>query len=194
MYKLCKTEQSAQRQKQMEHGLLEYMRSHRYEDITIIELCRYLQIPRKSFYRYFDSKDGALFALIDHTFMEYEGYHLPYPEGAVRTMENELTGFFHFWEEHRAVLDVLEKSGLSGILLERATDHMKHMTSVGRFLPGESELLKTFISNFAVSGLMIMMVNWHRDNFRQTPREMAVIATRLLSKPLFPDIQALINR
>ncbi len=189
MYKLCKTEQSALRQKQMEQGLLEYMRTHRYEDITIIELCKFLQIPRKSFYRYFDSKDGALFALIDHTFMEFEGYHPPYPEGSIRTMERELTGFFHFWADHRAVLDVLEKSGLSGILLERSTNHMRQMSTINRFLSSEPEFLRSYISNFSVSGLMIMMVNWHHEGYQLTPKEMARIATRLLSKPLFPNME-----
>jgi len=193
VYKLCKTEQSAQRQRQMEQGLLEYMRIHRYEEITISNLCEHLQIPRKSFYRYFDSKDGALFALIDHTFMEYEGFQSPYTEGRARSMESDLESFFLFWESRKSVLDVLEKSGLSGILLERAIDHVKTMSSIGRFLPGESERMRTYVSNFAISGMMIMMVNWHHAGYRETPKEMAQIATRLLSKPLFPDIQEMLR-
>lgn len=193
MYKLCKTEQSAQRQRQMEQGLLEYMRLHRYEEITISALCAFLQIPRKSFYRYFDSKDGALFALIDHTFMEYEGFQPPFPDGKTRSMESDLESFFLFWESRRAVLDVLEKSGLSGILLERAIDHVKTMSSIGRFLPDESEHMKSYVSNFAISGIMIMMVNWHHEDFKESPAEMAQIATRLLSKPLFPNIRELLK-
>ena len=70
MYKLCKTEQSAQRQRQLEEGLLELMRLRPYDEISVVDLCEYLQIPRKSFYRYFSNKDGALFALLDHTLME----------------------------------------------------------------------------------------------------------------------------
>lgn len=193
MYKLCKTEQSARRQRQMEQGLLEYMRGHRYEEITISSLCEFLRIPRKSFYRYFDSKDGALFALIDHTFMEYELFQPPRCEGRGRSMESDLEGFFLFWQTRRPVLDILEKSGLSGILLERAIEHVKTLSTVGRFLPEEAEHLKAYISNFAISGLMIMMVNWHRDGFRESPAEMSRIATRLLSKPLFPNIRELLK-
>ena len=72
MYKLCKTEQSAARQRQLEQGLLQIMQTQQYEDISISDLCDRLGIPRKSFYRYFSSKDGALMALIDHTLMEFE--------------------------------------------------------------------------------------------------------------------------
>ena len=51
MYKLCKTEQSAQRQRELEYGLLDAMLVKNYEDISISDLCDHLQIPRKSFYR-----------------------------------------------------------------------------------------------------------------------------------------------
>lgn len=62
MYKLCRTEQSAARQRQLEQGLLQAMRTQQYEDISISDLCDQMGIPRKSFYRYFSNKDGALFA------------------------------------------------------------------------------------------------------------------------------------
>ena len=71
MYKMCKTEQSARRQRELELGLLEAMKTQRYEDISISELCGTLGIPRKTFYRYFDSKDGALYGMIDHTLLDY---------------------------------------------------------------------------------------------------------------------------
>ena len=74
MYKLCKTEQSAQRQRQLEEGLLAAMRTKRYEEITISDLCDQMGIPRKSFYRYFSGKDGALHALIDHALLDYESF------------------------------------------------------------------------------------------------------------------------
>ena len=74
MYKLCKTEQSAARQRQLEQGLLQAMQTQRYEDISISDLCDRMGIPRKSFYRYFSGKEGALAALIDHTLMEFEQF------------------------------------------------------------------------------------------------------------------------
>ena len=83
MYKLCKTEQSAQRQRELEQGLLAIMNSTRYEDITVSDMCQKLNIPRKSFYRYFSSKDGALHALIDHTLMEFE-FAAPHPQTGKR--------------------------------------------------------------------------------------------------------------
>ena len=132
MYKLCKSEQSAARQRQLELGLLEMMGQKRYDDITVSELCDFLQIPRKSFYRYFSSKDGALHALIDHTMMNYEGFNAVYTPGDRRTPERELQQFFLFWVEHKPLLDALAKSGMSGILVERAMGYSVGSASSSR--------------------------------------------------------------
>ena len=76
MYKLCKTEQSAARQRRLEQGLLQAMQTQQYEDISISDLCDQMGVPRKSFYRYFSGKDGALHALIDHTMISYESFSI----------------------------------------------------------------------------------------------------------------------
>ena len=65
MYKFCKTEQSFQRQRELEQGLLAMMEHHRFEEISVSDLCDRLNIPRKSFYRYFSSKDGK--SLVEET-------------------------------------------------------------------------------------------------------------------------------
>ena len=71
MYKYCKTEQSVQRQREMEKGLLDMMKYKQFEEISVSDLCDRLNIPRKSFYRYFSSKEGALHALLAHTLLEF---------------------------------------------------------------------------------------------------------------------------
>ena len=120
MYKLCKTEQSSQRQQRLEKGLLELMSQKSYDEISVSNLCEYLQIPRKSFYRYFSSKDGALHALLDHTLLRFESYVPQHLRNEPHTPHRELTYFFLFWIEHKELLDALAKSGMSGALVERA--------------------------------------------------------------------------
>ena len=48
MYKLCKTEQSAKRQREIEHRLLALMKQKHFDDISITELCEFVGMPRKS--------------------------------------------------------------------------------------------------------------------------------------------------
>ena len=67
MYIICHTEESSKRQRELEQGLLRMMAVMPYGKITLTELCRELQVPRKTFYRYYPGKDDCLLALIDHT-------------------------------------------------------------------------------------------------------------------------------
>ena len=190
VYKICKTAQSAQRQRELEHGLMEAMKTERYEDISISELCSCLGIPRKTFYRYFDSKDGALYGLIDHTLLEYESFSSGYLSSGKRTLQRELEQFFLFWLEKRTLLDVLHSSGLSGILIERAINFALTDTVMPRrFLPEDTEEMQKHITMFGVCGLLSMVLSWHEGGFSESVSQMAKVSVRLLGAPLFPDAQ-----
>ena len=193
MYKLCKTDQSARRQRELELGLLEAMKTRRYEDISISELCAGLQVPRKTFYRYFDSKDGCLFGLIDHTFLDYEGFNLVYLSAGKRTLRRELEQFFLFWQGNKELLDVLRSSGLSGMLIERAIGFALSDTVMPRrFLPEDPESMQKHVTTFGVCGLLSMVLSWHEGGFVESAADLSLIATRLLSKPLFPGADHLL--
>ena len=193
MYKMCKTAQSAQRQRELELGLLEAMKNDRYEDISISELCSGMGIPRKTFYRYFDSKDGALYGLIDHTLLDYEGFNFVYLKSGKRTLQRELEQFFRFWLERRDLLDVLCGSGLSGILIERAISFaLSDAVMPRRILPEDTEQMQKHITMFGVCGLLSMVLSWHEGGFRESPEELSVVSARLLGKPLFPGAEHLL--
>lgn len=186
MYKLCKTEQSARRQRELEQGLLAAMSNHQYEQITVSNLCDQMNIPRKSFYRYFSSKDGALHALIDHTLLEYEGFSSTRGTSEKRTFQTDLEHFFGFWKKHRDLLDALARSGISGTLVLRSIDQA--LSDIGmpkRFLPQQERLAREHATMFGVCGLMSMVLNWHNNGFAMSESQMAAIAVELLTKPLF---------
>ena len=186
MYKMCKTEQSAQRQRQLEQGLLKAMSGHHYDEISVSDLCQQIGIPRKSFYRYFSGKDGALHALIDHTLLEYEGFSYPGKDSEHRSYQKDLEGFFLFWRQQKPLLDALARSGLSGVLIERSIDHaLSEVGTPRRFLLQHPPELRSHATMFGVCGLMSMIVNWHQDNYFQDHRQMAQIAVKLVTEPLF---------
>jgi len=183
VYKLCKTEQSSARQYALEQRLLALMEQKRYEDISVSELCSSIQIPRKAFYRYFSGKDGALFALLDHTMMEF---HMTGVSAITRNAREELDRFFRFWHSRKHFLDLLDKSNLSGLLVERAMIiAMQERMMPRRMLALDTATQKIALS-FAVCGIMSMVIRWHRDGFQETPDEITGLAVELLSKPLLP--------
>lgn len=194
MYKLCKTEQSAARQRQLEQGLLEAMLAKRYEEISISDLCDELQVPRKSFYRYFTGKEGALRALLDHTLMEFEAYTVQYRQGKTRTIQLDLESFFQFWVQHKQLLDALAFSGISAMLVGRAVEFaLTDDVLPKRFLPDDAKSMQRHITMFGVCGLMSMVLNWHAAGFQEPVGEMARIAVRMISQPLFPGVEKYIE-
>lgn len=189
MYKLCKTEKATARQREIEIGLLDAMSRKRFDDITVSELCDGIGVPRKAFYRYFDSKEGALRALIDHTLTDFGGNTPTYGEKRRRSLTRDIEGFFLFWQEHKALLDALEKSGLFSYLIDAALDFpIRDMVSLEKFLPEDSESMRRSVFKFAICGLMFTMLSWYKTGFAESPHEMARTTCRMLSHPLFPNL------
>ena len=189
MYKACKTEQSATRQRELEQGLLAAMSSHPFDEISISDLCTQIGIPRKSFYRYFSSKEGALHALLDHTLMEIETSHLTAEEKTPLSLTKELERFFQDWKNQKPLLDALNRSGLSSMLIERAVA-LALSNSIGTPNPPlslEAVQQKEHTTAFLVCGLMSTILQWHVNGYKETPNQMAQIAFRLLTQPLISE-------
>ena len=187
MYKLCKTEQSARRQRQLEQGLLEMMKYHRFEEISVSDLCDRMVLPRKSFYRYFASKDGALFALLDHTLLEF------YEIGSLDGLRGgspiaDLERFFSFWRMHKDLIDAMQRSNLSGMLVERAVNLAKQEQLMPGYVEDWEDVLKDVAMSFAICGLLSMVLQWHKDGYRIPTEKMAQAAVTMLSRPLIPHL------
>lgn len=187
MYKFCKTEQSFQRQRELEQGLLSMMEHKRFEEISVSDLCDRLGIPRKSFYRYFSSKEGALFALLDHTLMEF------YDTGSIEGLRGgtpvaDLERLFSFWKANRKLIDAMLRSNLSGMLVERAVSLAKEEQLMPGYVKDWEDTLKDVAMSFAVCGLMSMVLQWHREGYRIPTEKMAKAAVTMLSRPLIPNL------
>lgn len=189
MYKACKTEQSAARQRELEQGLLAAMISHPFDEISISDLCTQIGIPRKSFYRYFSSKEGALHALLDHTLMEIETSHLTAEEKKPLSLTKELERFFQDWKNQKPLLDALNRSGLGNVLIERAVE-LAVSSSIGtsnRLLARDADQQKGHATAFLICGLMSTVLQWHHSGYQESPAQMAQIAFRLLTQPLISE-------
>ena len=158
MYKICKTEKSMERQKLFQTTLLAMMKKIKYQDITVTSLCKEMEIPRKTFYRYFDTLDDVLTLIIDDTLTE-----------AFLNLEvkADVEGFFSYWKKEKALLDVLEKSGMSSVLV----NHLYMRMENGRL---NKELSDKDLKHASyVAALMTMLITWHHTGMKHTPKEMS---------------------
>ena len=176
VYKLCKTEQSAKRQREIEIGLFEMMKSVGYDNVTVSALCETLNIPLKAF--------------LDHTMFEFDTYKGDESVKGKRSLVAELKLTFDYWHEKSDVLRAFDRSGRLDIILERAIKFpIADKIATSRFLPDESDTEREWIFKFVAAGLTTMVFEWYRSGFSASSEQMADIARRIITKPLFPVLE-----
>lgn len=156
MYKICKTPKSEARQIEFQETLLKMLRKQKMKDITIVSLCKEMGISRKTFYQYFDTIEDVLYAIIDKELQN--GFLL-------LEVQPEIDGFFAFWKKDKWLLDILEKNGMSQILVDRAYSNA--------FLNQEEGYSIQFMKYAGwISAIITVLVLWHHGGMKQTPEEM----------------------
>ncbi len=111
-YRHCVTENAVDRQRQFENALLELMETKTLPQISIQEICSRVGLSRKSFYRYFSSKEACLHALVDHAILNFTD--IPFQNDRAQEL---LERFFLYWMHRRKLLDALCRSDMVGVLL-----------------------------------------------------------------------------
>ena len=177
MYTLCTTEKTAQQQNTFEQVFLQMMLESNYDDITISDLCRRAGLSRKIFYRLFERKADVLYALIDHTLLDAEGF---VPDESVGS--GNLHKFFAYWKTQKDLLDVLQKHHNSTLLTDRAIRHILHEGSnymhcfgadMGKFG------FETMV--YYITGIFSLVLTWHSQGYSHSIDAMSNLLMDLLS-------------
>lgn len=179
MYKHCATEESVQRQRQLEQCLLELMLTQNYPQITIGDICDRAGISRKSFYRYFSSKEGCLYALLDHAVFDGASFYLPghREDQSVRVIYER---FFRYWKEQHSLLDALLRNNLSMLLVERMMNYTALEENEFRIFLNRQHDDAHERSLFYISGIMTLALDWHKGGYSKSILQMAQILNDLI--------------
>lgn len=192
MYKYCKTSQSAARQCHIVSCLLEMLHTHHYDQITVQDLCKKAEVPRKSFYRYFECKQDVLLAAIDFYIQDYESFRLPGTgPGVLRTTESELTRFLTYTQNNKATFEALTRSDLLGYALNLVTQSSL-LSNVARRLMThkEDEALYRVKNAFLCYGIYSVVGIWVTNGCPESVEEMARILTQILTEPFYVPLDA----
>ena len=192
MYKYCKTSQSAARQRHIVSCLLEMLHTHHYDQITVQDLCKKAEVPRKSFYRYFECKQDVLLATIDFYIQDYESFRLPgMGPSVLRTTESELTRFLTYTQNNKATFEALTRSDLLGYALNLVTQSSL-LSNVARRLMThkEDEALYRVKNAFLCYGIYSVVGIWVTNGCPESVEEMARILTQILTEPFYVPLNA----
>ena len=82
-------------------------------------------------------------------------------------------------------LEALERSSLSGVLVQRAISQAQNEYALPREQTRrDSRRLQSHAITFCICGIMSMVTRWHRSGYTESPAELAQIAATLLTRPL----------
>ena len=74
-------------------------------------------------------------------------------------------------------------------LIERTVNYpINDRIIIAKFLPNDDDGTRDMIFKFAFSGLVFTMINWYRNGFNVSTRDMAKSACRMFREPLFPTL------
>lgn len=185
MYKECKRPKSSERQRALEQHLIQKLLQTRYEDLSINDLCEELAINRKTFYRYFTGKQGALMAIIDHTISELDDWFLQKYSQTDGSPKAYLEVFFQFWAEHKPFLQAIDHSDLWTILVERSIGYLAdYAWPESRDATAAWSSQFRFLTEFLIAGSARILDQWCLSNFTDTPEQLAAIAAQDLTHAL----------
>ncbi len=165
MYKICKTEKSIERQELFQLTLLSMMDKHKYQEISVTSLCKEMGIPRKTFYRYYDTLEDVLYSMIDEALAQ---------SFLCMEVTLDLEGFFAQWKNWKCLLDMLQKNGMSSVMVDRIYERLGESMHKERFSSDDVRY------SASISAIMTMVFTWHHSGMKQSVEEMSELARSLL--------------
>lgn len=97
-------------------ALFRLLEKKEYDSITIQNIADEARIGRRTFYRYFSSKEAVLIDTI-HLYMSGLGEY--FRENLFGKMEDISFYYFVYWEKNVDFLQAMQKAGLTYMILER---------------------------------------------------------------------------
>ena len=181
MYKECKTTQSINRQMSIAQSLCDMMVQQPYEEISVSSLCKKADIPRKSFYRYFDTKDDAFNFLVDKLLLDSDEYSGGYRKADVHMSKEVLKKRFQYFKEQNGLIKAIANNHMSLQTIQRVSETVvNQMRELGVTMNVEEEMKVTM----TVSIVFSVIMSWHHSGYSASCDEMAETTFRLLTTPL----------
>lgn len=188
MYKSCKNENAAQRQVYIANTFMQMLQTQMAEEITISQLCKQAQIPRKAFYRYFDSKDDVLLFFID-TVLYAQNVAVQKQNEKKRTTQGDLEDMFTYWLQNKSVLRLLKNAKKFSLLLSRAVERSVEAKPAARLITNnDNENTVRLTTLISTTSFLLIVSDWEERGCIETPAQMAQVTAKLFTQPLYKTL------
>ncbi len=171
--------------KWIEEALFRLLKKRNYDSITIQNIADEARIGRRSFYRYFSSKD----AVLEDTIRLYmSGLGDYFQENLSDRAEDIAFCYFSYWEQNIDFLLTMQKAGLAYRLPEYFEAAVHDIAGrIGHVpFPEESQSLREyherhkFAFGFRLAGYWKVTELWSQENPRRSAGEMRAVMNAIL--------------
>jgi len=164
-------------QEAMAAALLSLLKKENYSEITITQICQEANIARQTFYRHFSYKSDVLNYYFSSRFLDFTE---KYPD--TENFAENLSNLFSEFPISQDVLILLKKQNIFYMLEESMVEILEYSYRKYKFktLLGMHEY-NSYLKSFIISTIISVLSCWIDDSFKQSTKELADIATKLLS-------------
>lgn len=147
------------------------------QNISIAELSEHAQIARRTFYRYYHSKEEVLTNYLDRLILDYIS---KLQTEKLTNFEDLVNLFFHYWSQYTEPLKILQDARLQVLVLQRWYDKLPAVyTSIKApwHITNSTQRQINYDSRFIIGGLYNVFDEWLKGDYKAMPVNELVTTT-----------------
>lgn len=162
-------------------ALLELMKKKEYKEITVSEIVKKADLGRRTFYRYFKTKDEVLDLACS---LLMKNFAQKIKEKQEITLKSVTLSYFEFWNDQTEFLDLMKKAHTLYFLEDRI-EKLVHEVAIdlNHVSPDAAFSMDIYYEYiFKLAGFWRITLEWCSHAPRETPEEMAVLVASILQE------------
>lgn len=168
-------------------ALLRLLEKYDYDSITIQNIVDEAKIGRRTFYRYFSSKDALLTDTIQMYMSRLGDY---FKENLSGRAEDVSFYYFSYWEQNIDFLRIMQKAGLTYRISEHFEEAVHAIAQQLGHIPSHADRQSVmeyyekykFAFGFRLAGYWRVTELWAQENPRRSAEEMSMMINAILGE------------
>lgn len=166
-------------------ALFRLLEKRDYTEITVGQIADEAKIGRRTFYRYFPTKDAVLKHIVD---LYMNGLEVYFEKQIMDRMEDISFYYFSYWEQNADFLINMHKAGLTYMISERFEETVHNIAKRMGHVPVNAGTKSVsdyygkykFAFSFRLAGYWKVTEVWLQENPRRSAKEMSGIINGIL--------------
>ena len=171
-------------QQLLSENLLDLMEEKRYEDISVMDICKKADLSRQTFYNYFESKEELFRFLLRNTY-ESKLYDLD----EIPSSKEAISIFVNTAKENDRLVSAIVKNNMGNLVSDEIFQSITKF--LNKFIPNFSNQPHFAYHVVLLSGALTHFLTYYaRNNSEMSEKEMALILESFLSGKVFRLLRA----